>query len=202
MMAYSAAPVLMKIDPADEEWKHKVAADRKPWICVDLDGTIIQEDPKAHAIDGQRPPLGEPFKGVAEVFKRLRQIGRVSIWTARQYFHEKDGDDDDEWTGEIKEHLNSHGIHFDDVYVGRKPPADVFIDDKAVVFEGSWSGIDDQVRRIIEKNKYKEKPVSTLSMEAALENGDNAADSYSDVTGSRGSLDVSRGSKLVGGQTA
>ena len=166
MLAYKEAPVLLKIDPTTD-WQSHVAAEHQPWFCIDLDGTILQDDPKAHKLKNIRPPLGEPLDGVAEVLARLGEIGRVSIWTARQYFEEGT-----EWQDEIKAHLKHHKIPFDDIYVGKKPPADVFVDDKAVSFDGDWSTIEERVHAIMDRNEYKEEPIEdVITMEAAFSKG-------------------------------
>ena len=165
MLDWHQLPVIMKIDPTECHWQEKVAQqEREPWICVDLDGTILEEDPNAHKRDDTRPPLGEPYQGVAEQMRELMNIGRVSIYTARQYFE----DDGNGWQEEIREHLEQHKIPFDDIYVGKKPPADVFIDNKNIRFEGEWAGMADLVRSILTKDKYREQPHHEISMEAAL----------------------------------
>lgn len=210
MLAYDRVPVLMKVDVEDPDWKVKLAQaiegqDREPWFCVDLDGTILEEDPNAHHQDNQRPPLGEPFADAARVMGELKAMGRVSIWTARQYFED---DNDDSWKREIADHLEFHGIPFDDIYVGKKPPADAFIDNKNVEFDGDWSRVRTKVQEVMTRGKKSELPElppdkqpNAISMDAALEtegfaqglgNGDNATDQYTDVDNSREDRTITR----------
>jgi 2'-5' RNA ligase len=210
LLAYQRAPVLMKVDITDPEWKMKLAQategeeEREPWFCVDLDGTILEEDPNAHHVDNQRPPLGEPFPDVARVMGELSAMGRVSIYTARQYFED---DNDDGWKQEISEHLKFHNIPFDDIYVGKKPPADAFIDNKAINFDGDWSRIRSLVQEVMNRGKMAEQPPQqesvedNISMEAAVEkeefaqrpgNGDNMSDQYTDVDESREDRTITR----------
>ena len=136
MLQIKCLPVIMKIDPADLDWQEKVAQhERQPWAAIDLDGTILVEDGEHH--EG-RPPLGEPYPGAKEALQELVDAGvRVSIWTARQYFEDDDRDNSD-WQAEIDEHLKYHQIPYTDIYVGKKPPADVFIDNKSVAFKENW----------------------------------------------------------------
>lgn len=210
LLAYQRAPVLMKVDISDPDWKMKLAQamegeeEREPWFCVDLDGTILEEDPNAHHRDNERPPLGEPFPDAARVMGELSAMGRVSIYTARQYFED---DNDEGWKQEISEHLKFHNIPFDDIYVGKKPPADAFIDNKAVNFDGDWSRIRTLVQEVMNRGKQAEQPPQqvsvddTISMEAAVEkeefaqglgNGDNASDQYTDVDESREDRTITR----------
>lgn len=165
MLDYDSAPVLIKIDPNDPHWKDRIAQvteDRHPWFCIDLDGTILQDDPN---FSGKgRPPLGEPFDDVARALAQLKRLGRVSIWTARQYFEEGE-----EWKGEIAKHLKHHKIPFDDIYVGKKPPADVFVDDKAVEFDGNWQHAMPKIERILNRNKLKEQDNSKTVMQVSMD---------------------------------
>jgi hypothetical protein len=122
-----------------------------------LDGTILADGDHA---PGTRPPLGEPLNGAKEALQELVDAGvRVSIWTARQYFEKEDGDDS-EWQKEIDDHLKYHQIPYTDIYVGKKPPADVFIDDKAVPFRNNWPEV---LQEAVSKLKK-----DAITMEAAL----------------------------------
>jgi hypothetical protein len=159
MLQIKRVPVIVKIDPDDFGWQEKVAQhERQPWAAVDLDGTILVEDDAEH--EG-RPPLGEPYPGAKEALQELVDAGvRVSIWTARQYFEEEDGDNA-EWQKEIDDHLKYHQIPYTDIYVGKKPPADVFIDNKAVAFKENWpQALQEAVQHLKE---------GQLSMGAAIE---------------------------------
>jgi hypothetical protein len=180
MLQIKQLPVIVKIDPNDLGWQEKVAQhERQPWAAIDLDGTILVEDDADH--EG-RPPLGEPYPGAKEALQELVDAGvRVSIWTARQYFEEEDGDNA-EWQKEIDDHLKYHQIPYTDIYVGKKPPADVFIDNKAVAFKENWpQTLQEAVQHLKE---------GQLSMEAAIEeeavmigNDDNKKDQYTDPDG-------------------
>jgi 2'-5' RNA ligase len=153
ILAAQSVPVLMKVDLRDTDWKIKLADEqREPWVAVDLDGTILNEGP--HEGDG-RPPLGEPFPGAKEVLQSFMDQGyRVSIWTARQYF-EDDDSEGAEWQAEIDKHLKYHQIPYSDIYVGKKPPADAFIDNKAIHFDGSWPDMAKQTEMMLRQGHIR-----------------------------------------------
>lgn len=123
-----------------DDWKRRVAADHQPWVAVDLDGTVLSYE-SGMAADGA---YGEPIEGAREALGELQSLGwRVSIYTARI----GDGTDEDALrrAEDIAEVLRGYDIPFDDVWVGRKPRADVFIDDRAVTFDGSWASVLEEV---------------------------------------------------------
>jgi len=125
---------------------------RQPWLCVDLDGTILEHPPKNPAEYGSTDvqlPFGEPQQGAAEALAELASLGwRISIYTAR--FGDENLDDDtiQRWSDEIADHLERHQIPYSDVWVGRKPRADYFVDDKAITFNGDWADILQQLTLI------------------------------------------------------
>lgn len=118
---------------------------RAPWVAVDLDGTILEEPPKGAPEYGSMDvqlPLGAPKPGAVEALNELAGLGwRISIYTARFGDEELDEDTVGQWAAEISEHLEENGVPFSDIWVGRKPRADYFVDDKAVRFEGDWQAI-------------------------------------------------------------
>jgi len=116
---------------------------RAPWVAVDLDGTILASPPKnapEYGSDETQLPLGTPLPGASDALQELASLGwRISIYTAR--FGDESLDDEvvERWGSEIAAHLEQNGIPFSDIWVGRKPRADYFVDDKAVHFDGDWS---------------------------------------------------------------
>lgn len=118
-------------------------AQRQPWVAVDLDGTILEEAPEG---DKGQQTFGALKPGAAEALAELTSLGwRVSIYTAR--FGDEDLDEATiaRWAEEIGDYLRSNEVPFNDVWVGRKPRADVFVDDKAIRFEDDWPAIVQQV---------------------------------------------------------
>lgn len=111
--------------------------ERKKVLAIDLDGTLLQYDGwkgDAH--------YGEPIAGMKEVLERVRAAGwTIVIWTTRS------GD------GAIRAHLAKHHIPFD--YLNKNPHgppsdspkvfADVYLDDRALRFEGSTDGLAEKI---------------------------------------------------------
>lgn len=106
---------------------------RKKVICVDFDGVI-------HRYEGWlgKRIYNEPIDGVVGVLSKLRDSGWVIIvWTSRI---ELDC---------VYEYLQSYGIPFDHINYNpenveqhchpAKPIADVYLDDRAITFNGVWS---------------------------------------------------------------
>lgn len=97
------------------------------WIAMDLDGTLLHEQG------------GHVIPGAAQALQRLLGLGhRVSIWTARfAHFqpHEVEAEKQ-----RIAHQLAQHAIPYSDIYTHHtKPPADVFVDNRAVPFHGDWN---------------------------------------------------------------
>lgn len=125
---------------------------RRPWAAIDLDGTLLEsptaDDYAAAQASGTQPRLGAPLPGAAAGVQALRDAGwQTSVFTAR-FSAELDDDTRTAWALEILDHLAQHGIHVDDVWIGKdKPRTDVFIDDKAVAFTGDWATAVDYARK-------------------------------------------------------
>lgn len=111
--------------------------ERKQVLAIDMDGTLLKYDGwkgDAH--------YGEPNPGMREVLQKVRDAGwLIVIWTTR-------GSD-----GAIRNHLAKHNIPFD--YVNKNPGgppskspkifADVYLDDRAIRFEGETEGLADRI---------------------------------------------------------
>lgn len=102
----------------------------RPVVCVDLDGTILQN---AHDF----PAFGAPMPGVHEAIAELRKHAQVWVFSARTN------------SREIKQQLDELGIIVDEVYSGPKPPeAKVFVDDRAVSFKSWPAALRETLRRL------------------------------------------------------
>lgn len=113
---------------------------RQPWVAVDLDGTILSYESGY----GESNTFGEPLPGAREALNELQQLGwRVSIYTAR--FQDLDEAETQELKDMLADYLVAAEVPFDDIWVGRKPQADAFVDDKALRFEGDWATIVEQL---------------------------------------------------------
>jgi ribonucleotide monophosphatase NagD (HAD superfamily) len=99
-------------------------------LCCDLDGTL--------ASVGEDYTTVEPIDGAREALSGLRSDGwAIVIYTARHFNHWKTTVD---W-------LMRHGFEYDQLVFG-KPPARVYVDDRAVRFEGDWQETVGALRRI------------------------------------------------------
>jgi hypothetical protein len=118
-------------------WRsHRTSAAAAPWVAVDLDGTILSEEPGMAA----RGEFGEALPGAKEALRELQSLGwRISIYTAR--FDSLDPIDAAGLRERISSELERQGVPFTDVWVGPKPRADWFIDNKALHFDGDWDAM-------------------------------------------------------------
>lgn len=89
-------------------------------VMIDLDGVICSEERTFER------SLAEPMEGARQALATLKSMGHtVVIYSARSWAEYKMTFD---W-------LSRHGFEFDSLVMG-KPNYDVFIDDRAVRFEG------------------------------------------------------------------
>lgn len=92
-------------------------------VCVDLDFTLC-----THTGDYE---TAVPISGAREALLKLRAEGWVVVvQTARHFNHWKTTVD---W-------LATNGFVYDQIVFG-KPPARVYVDDRAIPFEGDWSSV-------------------------------------------------------------
>jgi hypothetical protein len=99
------------------------------WIVVDLDDTLIQD-----MGDGQEVPIA----GSVESMMQLANEGhRLTVFTSR--FVPMPDSEKQRLKEQIEQDLVAYGFPPMEVWTGTsKPAADVFIDNKAVTFDGDW----------------------------------------------------------------
>lgn len=113
-----------------------VVKSRPMVIAVDLDGTICEYK------EGGPAQLGAPIPGMIDQLQALKAVGWVVvIWTVRKE------------SNELRSQLEKLGIPFDFINQNPHGPidgsdkiyADVYLDDKALTFNGDTKGLAEKV---------------------------------------------------------
>ena len=111
--------------------------ERKPVLAIDADGTLLEYSGwkgEAH--------YGAPNEGMKELLDQLKEAGwTIVIWTTRGS------------KGALQNHLTKHNIPFDHINKNPGGPpssspkifADVYLDDRAIRFEGKTEGLFDKI---------------------------------------------------------
>lgn len=111
----------------------------KPTIAIDFDGVInsytsgwskTSYTPEADIPD-------EPVPGAREEIARLRQHYKIVVYSTRAK--------SEAGVKAMKNWLEKHGIEVDNI-LHTKLPATVLIDDRAICFDGNWTGMLEKVR--------------------------------------------------------
>jgi len=140
-------------------------APRSKVICVDFDGVIAQ---MVSSIDD----FGEPIEGVQEALSELKDLGyRIIIYTARpsEEAHQQ----------AIIDYLHTHQIPYDAInsdpegpWIASKPLADLYIDDRALRFEGDWVRALRQAKILLGKQTACTPAYNALTYEELLDKVD------------------------------
>ena len=105
-------------------------------ICIDIDGTICELRKPDQSYDELKP-----LEGAASKIRELREKGAYIIFCTARHMETCDSN-----VGKViarqgqtlLKWLDLHGFMYDELWFG-KPNADVYIDDKALKFDGSWA---------------------------------------------------------------
>jgi len=165
----------------------------KLWVCMDLDGTLLSK-PDEYLDDHGNHIFGTALPGASEALQKLIDDGaRVSIYTARQYFDEESevskalGMSPDQLLEfQVEEALIENDIPFTDIYIGKKPPAHFYVDDRTIPpFDGDWDMVIDTVRKKLEEKSRKEAgfiPTDMYLTEMEFEQLSNSISNIDDVS--------------------
>jgi hypothetical protein len=104
--------------------------------CVDWDGTCVEE---------VWPGMGDWLPGAVEALRELASRGKTVIYSLRLHYFEEDDEtprdvaDFHRQRQQMRRMLNDAGLHDIDIYPNTrgKPPAQFYIDDRAVRFDNS-----------------------------------------------------------------
>lgn len=115
-------------------------------ICVDFDGVIAELSPSLE-------DMGQVIPGAVEGIRKLRALGyKIIIHTARPSHPEH--------VKKIEEYLKAEGVPYDEIGVNSdcewesvKPLADLYIDDRALRFEGNWNDTFDKAMEVLNIGK-------------------------------------------------
>jgi capsule biosynthesis phosphatase len=109
-------------------------------ICIDIDGTIC-------ALRKMEQSYSEvtPLKGAAEKIKQLKDKGYYIILSTARHMRTCESNIGQVVAREgltLLDWLKKYGFVYDELWFG-KPYAHVYIDDKAIKFDGSWEHIEE-----------------------------------------------------------
>jgi UDP-N-acetylglucosamine diphosphorylase / glucose-1-phosphate thymidylyltransferase / UDP-N-acetylgalactosamine diphosphorylase / glucosamine-1-phosphate N-acetyltransferase / galactosamine-1-phosphate N-acetyltransferase len=110
-------------------------------ICLDVDGTLCELKSRQDDYAAVRP-----LPHAAESIRKLRAAGHYVILATARHMKTcganvglvvaRQGQTLIEW-------LNRHGIEYDELWFG-KPHADLYVDDKAMAFQGNWYALGEE----------------------------------------------------------
>ena len=107
-----------------------------PTVVFDFDGVIHSYTSGWKGVDAIPDP---PVSGIAEAINEIREAGyRVVVVSTR--CAEPNG------ISAVCKYLCDNGITVDNV-MAEKPPAMVYVDDRALCFDGNSAGLLEQIRR-------------------------------------------------------
>jgi hypothetical protein len=101
---------------------------------IDFDGTIV---------DFAYPEIGALKDGVKESLQKIKQMGlQIHIFSSRMSIYVTERPEDREKQVRIiEDFLDENEIPYDKVLNVDKPPAYVYIDDKAIGYRDNWNDV-------------------------------------------------------------
>ena len=101
-------------------------------LCIDFDDTLFNRSTE------------EPIQGAVEALRQLTSEGYTILILSSRINPELWGDLIKFREKEISDWMKQHNIPYDKI-VAFKPPADLYIDDKALRFEGDWESTREEI---------------------------------------------------------
>jgi hypothetical protein len=133
---HDAIDRVLAIRPASQGVLEKLGiARQRRTICLDFDGVLHSY---RSGWCGAEVIPDPPIHGTREAIARLREQYRVAILSSR--CHTAEG------RKAVVNWLAHHNIEVDEV-CEHKPPAHVYVDDRAVRFHGNWDDVLDEIRQ-------------------------------------------------------
>ncbi len=124
---HDAIDRILATRPASLELLESIGIERSiKTICLDFDGVVHSY---RSGWQGETNIPDPPIHGVREAIRHLRKRYRVVIHSSRSAT--------EEGCTAIQQWLKRHDIEVDDV-CRHKPPATVYVDDRAIQFSGDW----------------------------------------------------------------
>lgn len=139
------------------------------WICVDLDDTLLEKDP----MSGE---YSQPTEGAIEAMQTLMEEGnRLTVFTAR--FNPMPAQLRHQMKEELEQMLQQLGFPEMEVWTGmNKPSADIFIDNKAVTYDGDWGLVLAQTQQMLEDAQLAPGPQPGEAEQAELAGGEEGGE--------------------------
>ncbi len=136
LVGHEAIDRLLATRPAATAVLEKLGIARvRRTVCLDFDGVLHSY---RSGWCGATIIPDPPIHGTREAVARLREQYRVVVHSTR--CHTEEG------RQAVKDWLQRHDIVVDDV-CEHKPPALVYVDDRAVRFRGEWNDVMDEIRK-------------------------------------------------------
>ena len=136
LTGHEAIDRILATRPTDESVLERLGIVRRPrTVCLDFDGVLHSY---RSGWKGETVIPDEPIHGTREAVARLRQKYRVVVHSTRCRTPEG--------RNAVAAWLRRHDITVDEV-CEHKPPAHVYVDDRAVPFRGDWEDVVREIRQ-------------------------------------------------------
>jgi hypothetical protein len=136
LAGHEAIDRILATRPAPETLLERLGIEKvRRTVCLDFDGVLHSYHSGWQGAEVIRDP---PIHGTREAVARLRQHYRVVVYSARCCTPEG--------RGAVESWLRKHDIEVDEV-CEHKPPALVYVDDRAIPFRGDWEEVIGEIRQ-------------------------------------------------------